>query len=691
MISNDMLLLLHSRRKGRPRARLWGVADLHSHPATFMAFGSDTNGNDGPIWGKPGVRPSPSTIATDLPACDGFKHSGMSLDAINHGSRNGVVAVIEGLEPGACHGTAGSPTFDSWPSATSISHQQMHVSAIHRAWRGGLRLLVATAVDNQVLHMLWHRHYAAGAPTPITDGTFDYDSAVAQLTWLKTMVSNNSEWMSIALTPADAEVAIRSGRLAMILGVEMCGLLTWQIKRLIRDHGVRVVTPIHLIDNAYGGAAVYDDNFNAANFYVNGRFFDVTSDARILFRFPEHPSFLRYISNNVFEGGDLTKWGAMLPDVYPDVVYPSSSLGHRNARGLADENSMLELMCEGVLLDVSHMSQNSVDATIRIAKNRGNYPLMATHCGLRPEKGRAGSERELMRDHAKAIASLGGVLGLGTGYAAEKANSPVQRWAEEYRDAQKLLNSAVALGTDMNGLNRQIGRTEVLGDIAEFSIPSPEMGSGQGSNVFCNNDANGLPSGPSDFYRGGLSHYGMLPEFLYAVASESRFDPSNLEIFRSADVTVKMWRLVATRTSAEFQGRSFPALNVTLHIGGLGDRTYHENQFAGARGQGWRVEGFQIDFQPSIGGLGLRYMAHLQGTGDTAYVSEGHFIGTRGENRQLEGFAIELTGDSASRYSVSYLAHVQNIGDVYGRDGEFCGTRGGGMRVEGISVRIVLR
>jgi uncharacterized protein YjdB len=70
-------------------------------------------------------------------------------------------------------------------------------------------------------------------------------------------------------------------------------------------------------------------------------------------------------------------------------------------------------------------------------------------------------------------------------------------------------------------------------------------------------------------------------------------------------------------------------------------------------------------------------------------VNEGQFIGTRAESRRLEGFAIELTGAAATNYNVTYMAHLQNIGDTpFYQNGQFCGTRNQSRRVEGILVHV---
>lgn len=131
-------------------------------------------------------------------------------------------------------------------------------------------------------------------------------------------------------------------------------------------------------------------------------------------------------------------------------------------------------------------------------------------------------------------------------------------------------------------------------------------------------------------------------------------------------------------------------MDVLVHLQDIGDLTFHEDEFAGTRGQSRRLEGFQLSFNPRLDGLSIQYMAHLQDIGDVPWVPEGQFVGTRGQSRRLEGFAIKLTGKHASEFTVQYMAHLQDIGDIsWVSDGEFCGTRGQSRRVEGISVKVI--
>ncbi|MEM1171333.1 MAG: hydrogenase [Cyanobacteria bacterium P01_H01_bin.35] len=130
-------------------------------------------------------------------------------------------------------------------------------------------------------------------------------------------------------------------------------------------------------------------------------------------------------------------------------------------------------------------------------------------------------------------------------------------------------------------------------------------------------------------------------------------------------------------------------LKIIVHIQNVGDRSFAAGEYAGTRGQGFRVEAFQVNIEPPILGLNLEYMAHIGGVGDTPWLEAGKLAGERGKARRLEGFAMRLTGSQTGSYDIFYTAHVQNMGDlpVYG-NGQYCGTRNKSLRVEGMKVWI---
>ena len=129
----------------------------------------------------------------------------------------------------------------------------------------------------------------------------------------------------------------------------------------------------------------------------------------------------------------------------------------------------------------------------------------------------------------------------------------------------------------------------------------------------------------------------------------------------------------------------------TVHQQDLGNLPLADNQWSGVRGQGKRLEQFNLRVLENAG-VSLSYKGHLQGTGDTPWMDQGQACGTAGQGRQLEAFALRLWGPQAPYYDVHYQGHIQDVGDspVY-TNGELCGERGRGRRIEAIKVWIQRR
>lgn len=163
-------------------------------------------------------------------------------------------------------------------------------------------------------------------------------------------------------------------------------------------------------------------------------------------------------------------------------------------------------------------------------------------------------------------------------------------------------------------------------------------------------------------------------------------DPSSSE---ELDEVIILPGLQASNPSAGQQAGVSVGLKVLVHLQGIGDRSFGAYEYAGTRGQGLRIEAFQINLDPPIPDLSIQYMAHISGIGDTAWLDEGTLAGERGRSLRIEGFAMRLTGPEASKYDVFYTAHIQNMGDsaVYS-NGQYCGTRGKFLRLEGLKVWI---
>lgn len=262
---------------------MWGFADLHCHPMAHLGFGGTL------FAGRP-----EGPIGAALAHCDdahGVGGTGVG------GTTSVLLGGIEGTGYGLGigHLVGGNPEFDGWPRFTSAIHQQMYVDWLRRAYDGGLRLMVALAVNAQMLARFFGDHH------PYDDNTV----VERQVQAMKAFVGRHSAWMEIAYTPADARRIVGANKLAVVLGIEVDSLGNWRretdcteaevfayLRHIHDDLGVRHVFPIHLTNNTFGGAAVYHDLFAVSNRFMTGDYFRVEDASRsgIEFRLGEDSS-----------------------------------------------------------------------------------------------------------------------------------------------------------------------------------------------------------------------------------------------------------------------------------------------------------------------------------------------------------------------------------------------------------------
>jgi len=412
--------------------RLFGWADLHAHPAVHLAFGADENGENGIFWGNPGKKwvANYSDTNNDLPACS-FKHGDTDGDLIRHETHKALMENLDSVTEYP-HQTAdfgannhGATTYAQWPHARSLTHQQMHITQLRRAYDGGQRILVASVTDNEFLSDMWTQigYNIGGNPVPSINPFFGFTSALRQLEFIKAMAASNPDWMEVAYSGADARRIVKADKLAIILSLEIDSLNEQQVLALVAQ-GVRHVIPVHLVDSEFGGTAIYGDMFNAMNNFIhssrdggnlnNDGFFKIEYDEKFTYRLGR-PTYPRP------EGFNVLKGGAINIDPVPDFIWLTlgynfgGSAGHRNSKGLTSTGKDLikRLAKMGVLLDVAHMSTKSTADTLA-AVTPWDYPVMDSHTGFREVDGTAENERALDRGHAKKIADLGGVIGFGT-------------------------------------------------------------------------------------------------------------------------------------------------------------------------------------------------------------------------------------------------------------------------------------
>jgi microsomal dipeptidase-like Zn-dependent dipeptidase len=423
---------------------LRGWVDMHTHPMSHLGFGRKA------MHGAPGLG---CIIPAGTHNCNRDEFRATSIDQAlgncnsTHGGwgtdndcgdyiRAGIInyALDDKFEhksdnPHGDHHHAGYPALSFWPNHTSILHQQMWSDWIRRARDGGLRVMVALTVNSELLAEIING-----------DGPYD-DKTVADIQIDETVrfVNNNRSFMEIAYSKADLERIVRANKIAVVLGMEVdkignfgkSGVVTneatvrAEIQRLY-NKGIRYVFPIHLVDNSFGGAAVYEMLFNFANKHANGRHFSVTtsSDPNVQYRANATDGPLG-LENGLILGmrGFLEGLGQIPAPCFNDAIkcfpppgkvrccgsferilgilspaaefdaYKFVSGGHVNSNGLTPlgEAAIDEMMKLGMMIDIDHMSERSMTRTIELAERRsGGYPLNMGHNGIR---GPGGNER----------------------------------------------------------------------------------------------------------------------------------------------------------------------------------------------------------------------------------------------------------------------------------------------------------
>ncbi len=360
----------------------------------------------------------------------------------------------------------------------------------------------------------------------ILNGDKPYDDkTVADLQIDETIrfVNRHPDFMEIAYSAADAERIIRSNRLAVILGMEVDKIGNFnkpgiktderavrkEIRRLHKK-GIRYIFPIHLIDNAFGGAAVYETLFNMANRNQNGKLFSITHSNDPLVQYqanfvsdvPGVDSFTLGGIYKTLEGIgmlpspnpeciDLFKCHGLHPcvaacgsyDKIRNILKPTSQFdrykkvpkGHANMKGLTPlgEVAINEMMKLGILIDVDHMSEKAMRSTFKIADGiSGDYPLIMGHnrVRVRGDSKHPASERSAPADLVRKIAEIGGMMGEGT--AGTNPVDFVQQFNRAWAELQKGGNhsglSYLGIGTDVNGF-------EHLPDRGHGSKSSPDI------------------------------------------------------------------------------------------------------------------------------------------------------------------------------------------------------------------------
>lgn len=570
---------VHVRPRAAPDATVSGFVDTHNHQFANLAFGGRVLHGD--------------AFGTDA------EHA-LGLCNVAHGPGGAFDIVGNLLHGRAGHNTSGWNGFSGWPRWNDSTHQQVYVDWLYRAFEGGLRLLVVPAVNNEILCRTDQTvNLLRGAPYSCDDMAAvdrQIDAAFALQAYLDGVYGGTGRgWYRIARSASQARAIINSGKLAVVLGIEVDSLFSCPdqtsctneeiVERLQAYHakGVRHLFPVHLYDNAFGGAAVYNPLFNYANKLSRGQFFTVE----------ECP---------LIAPGDAYGYTHQV-DLVVSFVATLLGLGNPagtsfssecNAQGLtsAGETLITAMMDLGMLIDVDHMSVRTTEQVLQLAEARNYSGIVSGHGGVTATSaGQLKSEGGKNPDVIARIGALGGlvspILAQGerriAGVRADgviaslgstvpnDCSSSSKTFAQAYLDVVRVLGgpavAAVGLGTDFNGLAGQpgprfggeacsgdAGHQVAQSNMVTYPIPIHQTGGGYVGSL----SRHEVGVRQFDFNNDGLAHVGLLPDLLQDLKQIGVSDAQLAPLFRSAEQYLRMWEL------AEVNDIPLPTITLTM-------------------------------------------------------------------------------------------------------------------------------
>ena len=501
---------------GTPRkGSLSGFVDAHLHITANMRAGGRV------ISGEPFDRFGiPTALGNDAAdhGADG------SLDVTGNLLRTGL--------PFGTHDTHGWPTFAGWPTHDTNTHQQTYYVWLERAWKAGLRLVVAQTVDDQPICDIVPVKNPGGC-----DETRSIKRQIATLKALQDYVDAQSGgpgkgWVRLVYSPAEARRTIEQGKLAVIIGIESSDLFGCSLKRGkpqcsradvdrgIRDYrrlGVRGVFVAHWVNNAFAGAALEGDTkgafINVFNRFQTGSFIKTG----------KCPGKGQGEEVRTLSPGELS----VLAQVYPATkqlaaqgmpAYPPGK--QCNTAGLTSLGRYLieRLMANHMLIEADHMSERARDAVLSIT-GRARYPLVSSHNGTGGEWTKA---------ELKKLFAAGGFA------AVTPATAP--ELSKKILAMARLEHAGVGLGSDTGGFASQPGprpdadRKPLRYPFKSYDGKVTFVRERTGERTF-------------DLNKDGVAHYGLFADLLADMRGSKALPP----LFRSAEAYLRTWQRAVAR------------------------------------------------------------------------------------------------------------------------------------------------
>ena len=499
--------------------RIIGFIDDHLHITGNMRAGGDV------ISGEPYDRfGAPTALGQDaaIHGPDG------KLDLTGNLLRSGL--------PIGTHDTHGWPTFKGWPTYNSMTHQQAYYVWLERAWRAGMRMVVAQTADDAPLCRL--------EPRRRTKTCSETTSILAQIRTLKELQNYvdaqsggpGRGWFRLVYTPAQARRVMRAGKLAVMIGIESSDLFGCSesigrpgctragINRGLARYtrmGVRGMFVAHWVNNAFSGAALEGGTkgvfINILNRFATGSYFQTSAC----------PGPGQGVTVTTHSQPLLKALASFFPAASsiandPMPAYPSGL--QCNSDGLTSLGRYLinRMMAEHMLIEVDHLSERARDTVLAIAA-KARYPLISSHNGT----GGEWTPAELRR-----LYQLGGFAAVTPDVAPTLAQK-ILTMARYDRPAHG--DVGIGLGTDTNGFSSLPGpRPDAKAHPLSYPFLSYD------GRVRFTRERTGTRT--FDLNRDGVAHYGLVAD-LIADMQRTHSGPRALRLlFNSAQAYVDTWQ-----------------------------------------------------------------------------------------------------------------------------------------------------